>query len=67
MQSHAGSRRTCQDAPDANELIKITKVNIVQVHQDAEEGFVLPSSIDFKYGIKAIKETIGAEIPKISW
>jgi hypothetical protein len=65
-QSHAGRRRTCQDAPDAHELIKETKTKIVQVHQDAKEGFVLPFRIDLKYGAKAMKETAGAIIPKIS-
>ena len=66
MPSHAGRRRTSHGAPPTHELITIMNVNTVHVHQDAEDGFVLPFSIDPKYGKNAIKETIGAAIPKIS-
>ncbi len=65
-QSDAGSNNTCQGASPAHELITTTNANVAQVHQDAEEGLVSPLSIDLRYGMKPIKEIIGAAIPKIS-
>ena len=64
--NHAGNRRTCHEAPLAHELVTMTSADIAHVHQEADEGFVFPLNIDFKYGTNAKKEAIGAAIPKNS-